>query len=264
MTLHEDFADALTKSGANVVSVNPKSGKRSAPNPTDVTVKIGRNLQTYTVFAWNITHEGKGRSGDNWRVQATSFGKKNSPVDIGPLTVGLGWHETYGVWVAFDPWVKRSPGTSSSVHITDELLKTGAATGKIATTHRDHLWDPRLAFTPTHADTIFEWMNKLWTPKSTDLEVLHYRYVDETGQDVLNKTGTNVIVAEVDPTDSPAAAGVRENDRVAIYKDSVRANDYYWRVSQIHIEDMSYQTPNGRNRNKIHYKLTADKSARIT
>lgn len=250
MTLHENFAAALRDSDLNVISVEPVSGNRRSPNPTAVTVQWGaKSLAIYHVFAWNITHEGKGRSGDNWRVQATSFGKGNSPVEVTRATIGLGWHEATGVWIAFDPWVKRSPGTSSSVHITDALLHETKERGKVATTHRDHLWDPRLGFTPEHATEVFPWSNSLWEPKDHELVVLTY-----------TKPTDDQIIAEVDPKDSPGASGVRLEDRVSIHNENgVSLEPYYWRVKGIEIKDI----PTDNKRNKIHYLLAADKSATI-
>ena len=63
MTIHEDLAAALSAAGVGVVEVVPESGHRGAPNPTRISVRAGpRRLVHYHLFAWNITHEGKGRA----------------------------------------------------------------------------------------------------------------------------------------------------------------------------------------------------------
>lgn len=251
MTLHEAFAKSLSDAGLQILGCDPVSGRWRSPNPTRITVRRGRTTASYDVFLWNVTHEGKGRSGDNWRIQATSFGKKNTPVDVTRNTIGLGWHAESGVYVAFDPWVKRSPGTSSSVHIHDDLLREAAAKGVIRTCHRDHTWDPRLAFTPGNAPELFAWMQHLWRHKDVDLAVVSY-----------SQPTPDHIVAEADPAPnaSPNAAGVRPMDRVAIYDDhGVRLTNYYWRVMGIDVKDVT----SGSGRNRIHYLLAADKSARL-
>ncbi len=251
MTLHETFAENLRAAGLQILACEPVSGQRRSPNPTRIAVRRGRANVHYDVFLWKITHEGRGRSGDNWRIQATSFGKKNSPVEVTRNTIGLGWHEGSGVYVAFDPWVKRSPGTSSSVHIHDDLLRQAAEDGLVKTTHRDSTWDPRLAFTPEHAVEVFGWMQHLWRAKDVDLAVVAYS----------NPTPDRVV-AEADPSPnaSPNAAGVRTGDRVALYDERyVRLTDYYWRVMSIDVKDVTPES----GRNRIHYVLEADKSAKL-
>lgn len=251
MTLHDDFAEILGQCGLPVLTADPLSGTRRAPNPTRITISQGRRSITYDVFLWRITHEGKGRSGDNWRIQGTSFGQKNSTVDITPTTLGLGWHEAMGVYVAFDPWVKRSPGSSSSVHIRDDLLQAARSAGAIATAHGDHTWDPRFAFTPPNSAGLFEWTQRLWAPKDVHVAVVDYSQISP-----------DKIVAEADPRPnaSPNAAGVRPGDRISICDEhGRRLTEYFWRVVGIEIKDL---TPNG-GRNRIHYLLEADKSARL-
>src|SRR4051794_35895399 len=204
MTIHEELADAWLQRGLKVLSVTPTSGTRSAPNPTEVTIRVGpRRTATYKVFGWNITHEGKGRTGDNLRVQATSFGASNTPVQVDQSVVCVGWSDEYGVFVGFDAWVKRQPGTSSSVHIRRDLLQEAKDDG-IA--RGGHSWDPRLGFTPANADQHLPWVANLWRRKTIPVRA-----------DLVIPVDADKIIIEVDPWGSQGGYGVRTNDRVAVY-----------------------------------------------
>lgn len=245
VTIHEDLADAWSQQGLSVVSVSPSSGKRSVPNPTEVTVRVGpRKTVTYRVFGWNITHEGKGRAGDNLRVQATSFGASNTPVQVDESVVCVGWSEEYGVFVGFDAWVKRQPGTSSSVHIRRDLLQKAKDDG---ISQGGHSWDPRLGFTPANADQHLPWVANLWRRKTIPVRA-----------DLVIQDGADKIVIEVDPQRSQGGYGVRTDDRVAVYEGD-EPDPYLWRV--VHIATTEVVLPSGRNR--FHYRFTAEKSAKV-
>jgi len=247
MTIHEDLVEAWSQRGLTVLSAKPASGKRSAPNPTDVTIRFGpRRTRTYKVFGWNITHEGKGRTGDNLRVQATSFGGSNTPVQVDRSVVCVGRSDEYGVFVGFDAWVKRQPGTSSSVHIRRDLLQEtknkGIARG-------GYSWDPRLGFTPAHADQHLPWVANLWSRKTIPVRA-----------DLVSAVDADKVVIEVDPWRSQGGYAVRLGDRVAVYDSDGHSPDpYLWRV--IDISTTKVVLPSGRNR--FHYRFTAEKSAKV-
>lgn len=247
MTIHEEFAEALGAGGVQVVDVFPASGRRSAPNPTTIVVRTGsRRVIPYQLFAWNITHEGKGRVGDNLRVQATSFGQKNSPVAVDPSVLGLGWSGEYGVFVGFDPWIKRNPGSSSSVHIKRSLLESGGAAGWL---EGGESWDPRVAFTHAHAAPFLVWHDRLWAQKTVSVVV--------EGADVID---ADRAVVRVDPVRSKRAYSVREGDRIARFDQGAKSPDQYlWRVHAI--DEVPVPVASGRNR--FNFVFTCEKSARV-
>ena len=248
MTIHEELAEAWSQRGLNVLSVAPTSGKRSAPNPTEVTVRVGpRRTATYRVFGWNITHEGKGRTGDNLRVQATSFGASNTPVQVDQSVVCVGWSQEYGVFVGFDAWVKRQPGTSSSVHIRRDLLEEANQQG---VARGGYTWDPRLGFTPANADQHLPWVAQLWRRKTIPVRAERVIALD-----------ADKVIIEVDPWRSQGGYGVRTDDRVAVFdREGGSPDPYLWRV--VDISTTEVQLPSGRNR--FHYRFTAEKSAKVT
>lgn len=247
MTIHEDLAAALAAAGVSVVEVVPESGHRSAPNPTRISVRADpRRLVHYHLFAWNITHEGKGRVGDNLRVQATSFGQGNSAVTVDEWVLGVGWSGDHDVFVGFDPWIKRNPGSSSSVHIKRGLLEVAAAQHWL---EGGDNWDPRVGFVPAEAARFLPWAQKLWVRKTVSVIRHSVQVVD-----------ADRIILRVDPFRSKRAYGVRPSDRLAVYDESGQNPDnYLWRVQDI--KTVAVVLPSDRNR--FHYLFTCESSAQV-
>ena len=245
--IHELLSDAWRATGIDVTQTVPISGQRNAPNPTRISITAGpQRTITCHVFAWRITHEGKGRSGDNLRIQATSFGQTNSPIQIGKSVLGVGWSEEYCVFVGFDPWVKRNPGTSSSIHIKRNLLVAAVQEGRM---YGDDCWDPRIAVRRDYAGDLLQWANGLWKPRTRPVRAM----------DVISN-GPDHIQITVDPRSSASAHGVRIDDRLAVSGDIDNMYcQYLWRVEQIGKVDV--RLPSGRNR--FHYTFLAAKSARV-
>lgn len=246
-TIHERLAEDWITAGIAVIDTAPSSGRRNAPNPTQVSILTGPGRQVpYLVFAWNITHEGRGRPGDNLRVQATSFGKGNSRFPVDRSVLSIGWSDQYGVYVGFDPWVKRNPGSSSSVHIKRALLEAAASKGEA---YGGHAWDPRVALRPEHAANLLPWSARLWNPKTVCIEPLNTTPI-----------GADYLQITVDPWSSEAAWGVRPRDRLTVV-DSNRdiCSPYLWRVE--HIGEIPVQRQS--NLNRFYYSFRGTKSARV-
>lgn len=248
MTLHEDLAAAWQSRGLNVLEVRPASGFDHRPNPTIVRIGTGGNKsRSYQVFAWRTTHEGKGRVGNDLRIQATSFGASNTPYTVNQSVVGVGYSEPYGVFFGFDPWVKRHPGTSSSVHVKRALIEAGEQTGLAAGGHN---WDRRLAFTVAHAEELLPWVGRLWERKQISVKCLAIDEIDIDHR-----------IVRVDPISSRSGNGVRPGDRLALFKAKGKNPDgYLWRVRDIGI--IPVETPSGRNR--YHLTFTVVRSAKAS
>jgi hypothetical protein len=248
MTIHEDLAGAWRQRGLNVVSVEPVSGKRSAPNPTAITLQMtATKTITYQLFAWNVTHEGKGRTGNNLRIQATSFGKDNSPRQVDQSVLCVGWSGDHGVYVGFDPWVKRNPGGSSSVHIRRELVEEAQQAGLV---YGGYAWDPRIAFTVDNAEALIPWASNLWNQRTLSVKAVRADFITP-----------DRLVIEVDPWSSSGAWGVRVGDRLGVFDaQGNHADAYLWRVETISEEAIPLDSGN----NRFHYVFTADKSAKVT
>jgi putative restriction endonuclease len=72
------------------------------------------------VYIWNCTHGGKNRAADEYRVQLTGVVPQ---ILSGERTLLLGWHDEYGVFVAFDITKHAGQASSSpSIQVKEELL----------------------------------------------------------------------------------------------------------------------------------------------
>jgi len=72
------------------------------------------------VYIWNCTHVGNNRADDEYRVQLTGVVPQIMP---GEQTLLLGWHEGYGVFVAFD--IAKHAGQDSaspSIQVKEDVL----------------------------------------------------------------------------------------------------------------------------------------------
>lgn len=247
MTIHEDLAAHLSDFGLNVMGCVPLSNRRSASNPSELSIRWNaRRHTTYRLFAWNITHEGRGRKNDNLRVQATSFGNTNSPIEVDPTVLCVGWSEPHAVYVGFDPWIKRFPGGSSSVHIRRDLVDRASKSGL---EYGGDAWDPRIAFTGPNAASLLDWASGLWNSKTVSLKCLDTETIS-----------ADRVRLRVDPKGSPRSHGVRVDDRVAAFDArGVNPDPYLWRVQAI--ERIPVAAPGGGNR--FHFLFVCERSARV-
>lgn len=72
------------------------------------------------VYIWNCTHGGKNRAADEYRVQLTGVVPQ---IMAGERTLLLGWHENYGVFVAFDITKHAGQASSSpSIQVKEDVL----------------------------------------------------------------------------------------------------------------------------------------------
>lgn len=248
MTIHQDLANAWDALGMPVVACVPVSGHTRKPNPTLVSIaRGGGKTASYHVFAWRTTHEGKGRKNDNLRVQATSFGNSNTPFTVSRSTVAVGYSEPHAVFFGFDAWIKRQPGSSSSVHVKRELVEAAATSGLA---YGGESWDPRIAFTPAHADKLLPWVAHLWKRRQISVKVLQTKIIDADNR-----------MVRVDPRSSRAANAVRKSDRLALFDPKGKnPHQYLWRVRDIQV--VPVQLASGSNR--YHYDFAVQVSARAT
>ena len=156
--------------------------------------------------------------------------------------LGVGWSATHGVFVGFDPWIKRNPRSSSSVHIKRGLLEGAAAQYWL---EGGDNWDPRVGFVPSEADRFLPWAHNLWVRKTVSVIRHSAKVVD-----------VDRINLRVDPFRSKRAYGVRPSDRLAVFDESGKnADSYLWRVQDINT--VAVVLPSGRNR--FHYLFTCEK-----
>lgn len=91
-------------------------------------LQIGIAGKTYRIFSWEISHGGKGRHPEEYRVQTTRPGE--APFfDPGERTLLIGYHDGLDVFAAWDARMHPNPSTSSSLQVRLPVLEKAAAEG---------------------------------------------------------------------------------------------------------------------------------------
>ena len=100
---------------------------------------------TLRVYIWNCTHGGgQARADDEYRVQLTGVVPGTAP---GEITLLLGWHARYEVFVAFD--IRKHEGQASqspSIQIKEETLRNAKV--HAFSIHHRHNGEIAVAFRP--------------------------------------------------------------------------------------------------------------------
>jgi len=93
--------------------------------PVEISVTNGTETQTIIVYIWNISHGGRGRSAEEFRIQI----KGSPPLRVGNnfKTLLLGWFDQDKVFAAFDAYKHRNfTGYSPSVQVPRGTLDLAA------------------------------------------------------------------------------------------------------------------------------------------
>ncbi len=168
------FLTAVEAAGWTVERREPVAASGGV-NPTRVDLRRGRAQHRLLVYSYFITHEGKGRVGNNFRVQTTRSHEGDLLQEPGRITVGVCWDPKRQVFAGFDGWAKRLEAASPSVHIKAQTLDEGAAEGWV---EAPPVYDPRPAFTPANVERFLQ-----WTTKINDRRTVLLRPVDYTIHD---------------------------------------------------------------------------------
>jgi len=97
-----------------------------APEAQPMQVRI--DGESYRVFSWEITHGGKSRHPDEYRVQTTRPGQAPF-LDPAERTLLIGYHDDLDVFAAWDVRMHPNPSTSSSLQVRMPVLRKAAAEG---------------------------------------------------------------------------------------------------------------------------------------
>ena len=232
---HEVFVEALTAAGWDVVRTEPA---HQGPNPGIVEIRRDRTSHLLLVYAWRITSEGTGRvkagrTDLDYRIQTTR--SHGGPLEILPahVTLGLGWDGDRAVFGAFDPWMKRYTGVSSSVHFTRALLDAGAREGWAEELRED---GPEVAFSSPHVDRFLEWA---FSWERRPLFKIEPERFDRNDQEAL---------MVIDPLRDRQGYALRPGDSVVILTNGRIADPSIWAVTQINQVD---KTTSSGNYNRV-------------
>lgn len=238
MSVIDTVLAALEERGWGTVSRQPVSGR--SPNPTRVDLMHGPRGLPLVVYAWKVTGEGKGRSGNNYRIQTTRSHDGELLSDDSRLTVGLGLDEDRAVIVAFDGWTKRNTGSSSSVHIKRSLLDAAATLG-FSTDGPP--WDARAACRQDEVDKLLPWIADQRKRRFAPVVALTH------------SVSGDAAVATADLWDSAPAAWLRVHDHLVLVDQSGSnlLDDSIWTVTDLAVNVV---TPGRNPRRTISFQLT--------
>lgn len=215
----EDVLAKFAKHGWEDVSKERVSSGRS-PNPTRVDLAFGNQRMFLVMYAWTVTGEGKGRSGDNFRIQTTRGHDGDLLSEDGRLTLGFGIDTERDVLAVFDGWTKRNTGRSSSVHIRRALLETAAEKGFCVD---GPPWDARAACRTSDIQLLLPWIDDQTKPRLAAVQAVKHQVKGE------NATAT------ADLWDSAPAAWLRIADRLVLADRAGEhlVDDSIWMVKEL-------------------------------
>ena len=117
---------AIRDSGWNYLHVSERGR-----HPARYQVYRGDRGYGVRVYIWNLTHGGRSRPEDEWRIQAT--GVQRFLQEPGWKTLILGWRADLGVFAGFDVDRHRQKlGASPSLQLREAALKEAAVDGLAA------------------------------------------------------------------------------------------------------------------------------------
>jgi hypothetical protein len=230
---HQRLRAALTDVGWRV-------DEDSGGNPSLLTIRKGRATRRALVYAWNVTFEGEGRNKNDWRVQTRRSHDGDLLSPPARLAMGLGWHEDYGLFAAFDVWVKRTTGVSTSIYFTRSLLDAASSEDWAEEVRGD---GPECAFKPDQVEQYLSWLLR-WRvgPRLVIADPVSFS-ID--GDD---------LSLRLDPWRDWHYPSLRVDDHVVLRRGSDLLDSSVWKVSTV--ETYRQITAEGANRNRPFLDLT--------
>lgn len=225
MVARDRLLDALGTAGWVVVRGEAVSGREQHSNPMRLDLRRGRQRRRLLLYAWRAVHEGKGRAryemgAPRYRVQTTRSHDGNLLTEPGRVSVGIGWHQDWDVFFAFDLWAKRFTGKSSSVYVEPEILQEALQSGHTPAVREDCL---ELAFTPAGVDALLPWLDKLQTRRTM---TLHPQFVHDAPD------GESMRMV-VDTRRRTRVTWLRSGDYVVLHDGNALADGTLWRIKQV-------------------------------
>lgn len=124
--LYGKILDAISASGWNVSIINDLES-----HPLKLSVSFNNDYYNLLIYVWNITHGGKTRSEDEFRIQITGVKKLDFIEGYKTLLLGIADVDGQDVFVAFNPFKHNVFGASPSIQVNktalDSALQNGVA-----------------------------------------------------------------------------------------------------------------------------------------
>ena len=179
---------ALRDDGFNILHL-------SQPGTHPGRYQVFRGDQTYRlcVYIWNLTHGGRNRPVDEWRIQVT--GIDSFQPEPGGKTLILGWWDDTSVFAGFD--LSRHTGNfgaSPSIQLQEAALHQAVINGFAP--HNKGNGELAIAFRPDFLPTYIENLELLHGcgEVSREIELLH-----QIGQDPASLTDTEITEDIAEP-----------------------------------------------------------------
>lgn len=117
-------------------------------SPLKVTLTSGGKMESLLIYVWNLSHGGKSRSEDEYRIQLHGEG-----LEVGDnfKTLLLGYHAELNTFAAFSAFKHRKFGRSPSVQVKKSVLQNAVQHGvafQTKTTNKGQ--EIVIAFQPSH------------------------------------------------------------------------------------------------------------------
>jgi hypothetical protein len=123
-TLISTVLGSLENTGWSIQRLTP-----AGVHPAEFIMHRGDRRHAVRLYVWNLTHGGKSRSDDEFRIQITS-GVGGFEEDPHFTTLILGWDGSFGVFAAFDLRQRKAAlGSSPSVQISRQTLASAQQVG---------------------------------------------------------------------------------------------------------------------------------------
>jgi len=114
---------AIRESGWGLLYLSPRG-----THPARYLIYQGNRSHNIRVYIWNLTHGGRNRPEDEWRIQVT--GVDRFEPEIGGKTLILGWQDDVGVFAGFD-YTRHAGefGASPSIQLREAALHQAVVHG---------------------------------------------------------------------------------------------------------------------------------------
>jgi putative restriction endonuclease len=101
----------------------------TSSHPLKLTAKNGQTQENLLIYVWNVTHGGKTRSEDEYRIQITGVKTLHFEEDTKTLLLGIALHEGKVIFASYNPYKHKTFGASPSLQIKRQTLEEAASAG---------------------------------------------------------------------------------------------------------------------------------------
>ena len=167
---------AIRENGWSLLHLSP-----SGTHPARYQIYRDRQSHSVRVYVWNLTHGGRNRPEDEWRIQVT--GIRRFERELGGKTLILGWWDETGVFAGFDfSRHMREFGISPSIQLRESALQQAVINGFAP--HNKGNGELAIAFRPDFLASYIENLEPLHGCGQVDREIELLHRIGQNPNDV--------------------------------------------------------------------------------